>query len=184
MDFYYINATGRSGPVNADQLRALSLQGVITQDTIIEAGGKTFQACKVKGLEFAAPSPKPESDFAVSLDRSKHAFKPIAVQAAKAENRRRVRINAAELLNFWCRVLIFAAWINFLACVVVGVILFVNARTELPPSFGFEHSYEYAYDETMIAAGIASIVSGIIAIIILSFLAALGRYITTRDNDK
>ena len=145
MDFYYINATGRSGPVNADKLRALSLQGVITQDTIIEAGGKTFQARKVKGLEFAAPAPKPhildppaepESDLlylptglAVSPDWLKHAFKPIAVQPAKADNRRRVRINAAELLNFWCRVLIFAAWINFLACVVVGVILFINDRT-------------------------------------------------------
>ena len=190
MELYYINAKGRSGPLNADQLRALSLQGVITQDTIIEAGGKTFPARKVKGLEFAdstqkppvlVPPAEPEPDFLVSSDWSKHIFESIAVlpenepnaEQKASENRRRARIDAAESLDTCCEIIGFFAWINLFVCMIVGITLLANAEMDGD-----------TYDTTIIADGIASIVGGIVGVIVHSFLSALCRYIIARDNDK
>ena len=75
MEFFYLEKTGeKRGPVNAAQLKTLAANGTITPETVIEAGGRTLPASKVKGLGFVPvtppPVPKPEPDKAGKEKRS------------------------------------------------------------------------------------------------------------------
>lgn len=62
MEFYYYEGDQRRGPVNAEQLKAMAKNGIITPDTIIESGGKRLPASKIVGLVFYAPPQKKPSD--------------------------------------------------------------------------------------------------------------------------
>lgn len=61
MELYYYEGSTRLGPVNPAQLKALAARGIVTPDTVVEAGSKKLLASKVKGLEFppAAPAVPP-----------------------------------------------------------------------------------------------------------------------------
>lgn len=205
MDLYYYQDSKRLGPVNADQLRALALQGIITPETKIEAGNKKLPARKVKGLVFDSPGTEPpvvpppveqepepqqelptvesvvesEQDLTVSPDWSTHIFKSIGFQVEKtgtqqvAEHRRKARSEAATSLADCCFFLNGAAWFIFLVNLVGGIIMITNAT---------ESKYPHDTNPMLIAAGIGSIVSGIITVIISSFFTALGRYLIARDD--
>lgn len=191
MQYYYIKGSKRLGPINADQLRSLSSQGVITGDTIVETEDRSVSipARKVKGLEFPSPVPEPpvivpltepKPVLYVNSDWTKRAFDPIAGWSVKPKPEtdtprktvvrvNRARIDAARSLSNWCDALLCMAWLNFFASMIVGLVLCSNAS-------------KFDGGSMMMTAGVTSIVGGIIVVILFSFLAALGRYIIARDE--
>lgn len=67
MELYYYEGSTRLGPVNPAQLKALAARGIVTPDTVVEAGSKKLLASKVKGLEFPPAAPPPVEPQAAAL---------------------------------------------------------------------------------------------------------------------
>ena len=182
MDFFYFAADQRRGPVNAAQLKALALQGIITPETTVEAGSKTLPARKIKGLEFGSPAPPTVSE--VPFDDPAEAETlgsapdpvpaPEPAPAAPADEKEekvrkakeRARAAARKSLEDWVSSLTAIAWIEIIVGVVGGVICFMNVDN----------------NDSFIIAGVAAIVGGFVSAILPSAIASIGRFLLTHHD--
>ena len=94
MELYYYEGSTRLGPVNPAQLRALVDRGVITPDTVIEAGSKKLLAVKVKGLEFPPGAPPPVEPQAASAAPVPPPLPPVDPPAAEPKKETKTVLTA------------------------------------------------------------------------------------------
>lgn len=72
-----------------------------------------------------------------------------------------------------CDLLSFIGWVEFFASVVVAIAFFANAEEDCG-----------ILEDPMILAGIAIIVSGIAAVTVANFFAAIGRFVIEKWGAK
>ncbi|MBR2694129.1 MAG: DUF4339 domain-containing protein [Thermoguttaceae bacterium] len=184
MDFFYFDADQRLGPVNAAQLKALALQGIITPDTVIEAGSKTLPARKIKGLEFGSPAPPPVEE--VPFDDPAEAEtlgsapdpvpEPEPAPAAPADEKEekarkrkeRARADARGSLDGWVSFLTIIGWIEIIGGAIAGSFCLIAGLSDDKPE--------------LIGAGIGSAIGGFVSAILPLSIASIGRFMLTHHD--
>lgn len=180
MELFYYHNQKRLGPVNSAQIRALAARGEITPETIVEAGGKSFPAAKIRGLEFPAPVPPavpadpepPAAGYIVSpyggaIPRNS------AEPAPAADQPHELKVSAAALEKSVKNIrqigwVIVGGWVvEFLICLVAAM----NSKDPGP----------------FIVGGLLSAVPAGVAASVFFFLGNLGRFLlawTRFHNDN
>lgn len=143
MELFYYQNQKRLGPVNSAQIRALAARGEITPETIVEAGGKSLPAAKIKGLEFPAPVPPavpadPDPPAAVpfvapygGVQYIKPEEKPAAPEIPSSERAQAELRLAAQFVDSSCVALKAVGWLFYIGAAVSffgGIIAAANTE--------------------------------------------------------